>query len=65
MMLMRARYNTQRHYELYAITADDGINQKHIEQMFENDPQGSADTVRRIGHKIWSDRVKQDRIKIT
>jgi hypothetical protein len=64
-MLLRARFNSQRHYELYAITADEGITQTDIENMFDNDPQGSADTVRRIGHKLYSDRAKANKVLIT
>jgi hypothetical protein len=63
-MLLRARYNTQRHYELYAIEADTGIAGRDIEAMFDHDPQGSADTIRKIGVKLWSDRAKPDRVKI-
>ena len=63
-MLLRARCNTQRHYELYAIEADHGISGRDIETMFENNPQDSADTIRKIGVKLWSDRAKPDRIKI-
>lgn len=64
-MILRARYNSHRHYELYAITADEGITQQHIEKMFDNDSQGSADLIRRIGHKLYSDRMFKNRVKIT
>ena len=64
-LLLRARCNTQRHYELYAIEADTGISERDIETMFSNNPQGSADTIRKIGTKLWSDRAKADRVKIT
>jgi hypothetical protein len=33
--------------------------------MFRTNPQSSADTVRRIGVKLWSDRINTDRIVIT
>ena len=64
-MLLRARCNTQRHYELYAIEADPGISGLDIESMFQANPQSSADTIRRIGVKLWSDRINTDRIVIT
>ena len=64
-MLLRARCNTQRHYELYAIEADAGISGRDIETMFANNPQGAADTIRKIGTKLWSDRANADRVKIT
>lgn len=63
-MILRG-INSQRHYELYAITTDDTITQIDIENMFDNDPQGSADTVRRMGHRLYSDRVKTNNVLIT
>ena len=53
---LRARYNSQRHYEIYIITADSGITEDDIRDMFEADPQSAADTIRRIGEKYYSDR---------
>ena len=53
---LRARYNSQRHYEIYIITAVPGITEDDIRDMFEADPQTAADTIRRIGHKYYSDR---------
>ena len=53
---LRARYNSQRHYEIYIITADSGIGEDDIRSMFEADPQTAADTVRRIGEKFYGDR---------
>jgi len=54
--LLRARYNSQRHYEIYIITAVSGITEDDIRAMFEADPQTAADTIRRIGEKYYSDR---------
>lgn len=61
---LRARYNSQRHYEIYIITAQSGIEKEDIVEMFENDPQGAADTIRRIGHKFYSDRREENKIVI-
>lgn len=61
---LRARYNSQRHYEIYIITAQPGIELKDIIEMFENDPQSAADTIRRIGHKYYSDRQEENKIVI-
>lgn len=65
MLMLRARYNTQRHYEIYAITAVDGITEEDIREMFEQAPQHAADTMRHLGQKIYSDRAEPNRIKIT
>jgi hypothetical protein len=56
---LRARYNTQRHYEIYIISVEVGVDQDDIEAMFTNNPQEAADTIRRIGHKYYSNRVSQ------
>ena len=56
---LRARYNSQRHYEIYIITAVSGITEDDIRDMFEADPQTAADTIRRIGHQHYSDRQNQ------
>ena len=53
---LRARYNSQRHYEIYIITVDEGITIDNIRAAFEANPQGMAETVRRIGHPFYSDR---------
>ncbi len=61
---LRARYNSQRHYEIYIITASPGIDTGDIVTMFNTDPQHAADTIRRIGQCVWNDRAQEDRIVI-
>lgn len=61
MWALRARFNTQRNYEIYLITATPGITEDHIRDMFEADPQGSADTIRRIGQEFFSNRDTKER----
>ena len=61
---LRARYNSQRHYEIYIITATPGIDRDDIVSMFEANPQSAADTIRRIGHCYYSDRSQEDRVVI-
>ncbi len=56
--LLRARFNSHRNYEIYAIAANDGIKDQDIIQMFTLDPQGSAELIRERGVKIFSDRQK-------
>jgi SH3-like domain-containing protein len=57
---LRARANPQRHYEIYIISVEDGITVDDIVAAFEDNPQGMADTVRRIGHKFYSDRATEE-----
>ena len=64
-ILLRARYNSQRHYEVYAIEAAEGITQDDLAEMFEQDPQGSAELIRARGRCLHSDRNVKNKILIT
>lgn len=61
MWRLRAQFNTQRNYEIYIVTATAEITQQDIQEMFDADPQTAADTIRRLGHKFYSDRATQAR----
>jgi len=63
-MMMRARYNPQRHYEIYSVTATEGIEADSIRELFELDPQSGADLIRLRGVKLHSDRQDQNTVKI-
>ena len=58
-LMLRARYNPQRHYEIYIVEATDGITADDIRNMFEASPQTAADTIRRLGTVFYSDRATQ------
>jgi len=64
-LTLRARLNSHRFYEIYAITAVEGIEKDDIVEMFNNAPQEAADTMRRIGAKMFSNRAEPNRVKIT
>ena len=64
-LLLRARFNSQRHYEIYSVEATDGITAEDIREMFEASPQSAADTIRRLGHCLHSDRAERQRVVIT
>jgi len=59
--LLRARYNSQRHYEIYVIDApadtDDMI------EAFESDPQYMVDLIRKRGRKLWGEPLGRTLIK--
>ncbi len=65
-MLLRARYNSQRHYEIYMFTANDGLSFDDIRNWGQTDPQAFADWVRK-NHvkKIYCDRMQADKVAIT
>jgi hypothetical protein len=55
MMILRARYNSQRHYEIY--TFDSELSEQDIKETFDSDPQVMVDAIREVGHELYSDRV--------
>jgi hypothetical protein len=65
MMIMRARANPQRHYEIYTVTSDSTVTAKDLRDLFESTPQTAADMIRERGNQLYSDRVNQKHILIT
>ena len=63
-LILRARYNQQRHYEIYTVEATEGITADDIRDMFEGSPQTAADTIRERGRCLHSDRATDDRVLI-
>lgn len=55
-LVLRARFNSQRHYEIYAIDCDVSLDEEFWKQQWESNPQYTAELIRERGHKIWSDR---------
>lgn len=64
-LILRARANSQRHYEIYSIETDPAISKEALENSFESNPQHIVDLIRSNGHKIYSDRINSTRQKIT
>jgi hypothetical protein len=58
-ILLRARANSQRHYEVYTIQTTPGVSEQDMWDMFTNDPQMAADLVRERGNQLYSDRVSR------
>jgi len=61
---LRAQFNPQRHYEIYLVSADPGIDTDEIRAMFDSDPQTAADTCRRLGQVYFSDRYQDHKVAI-
>lgn len=55
-LLLRARVNSQRHYEIYSVDCAFGIDEAEWRTIWEENPQGTADLIRERGQKIYSDR---------
>lgn len=60
--ILRARTNTQRCYEIYTIDVDPEVSVDEITGMFESDPQGSAELIRRRGNLLHSDRSSRKQV---
>ena len=59
-MILRARMNTQRQYEIYEFTSQ--IPYDDVKEMFKTDPQLIVDTIRKIGYKVYSDRTERKQV---
>ena len=64
-LLLRARYNPQRHYEIYAVDCSKGMDEKFWREQWEEYPQATAELIRERGHKLYSDRAETHKVKIT
>jgi hypothetical protein len=63
-LILRARYNSQRHYEIYQFVTD-GLDMDDVKFMFETNPQMIVDHIRENGKKIYSDRFEGNKVLIT
>jgi hypothetical protein len=59
MMLLRARVNSQRVYEIYEFNSTLGYDD--LKEAFTYDPQPVVEWIRENGKKVYSDYVKQER----
>lgn len=54
-LMLRARTNSQRSYEIYTISTDPSITEESLTQSFKDSPSTMAELVRSRGVKIYSD----------
>lgn len=59
MMILRARYNSQRAYEIYEFNST--IGYEELKEAFNDNPQPIVEWIRENGKKVYSDYVKQER----
>ena len=65
-LLLRAKFNSQRHYEIYAVDCQEGMNEEFWRTQWKEYPQETAELIRERGHKLFSNRATSaDRVKIT
>ena len=62
-LILRARANPQRNYEIYTVQVEADVTLKDIQAMFKDSPQDIVELVRARGHKLYSDRLyTEDRV---
>jgi len=59
-LVLRARVNSQRHYEIYAIDCDLDLDEEFWREQWDKEPQTTADVIRERGHKIYSNRASSE-----
>ena len=59
MMLLRAKVNSQRAYEIYEFNSTMAYDD--LKEAFEIDPQPIVEWIRSNGKKVYSDYLKQER----
>jgi hypothetical protein len=64
-MRLRARFNTERSYEIYAMDCDKSITEKHLWDWWDKSPQDAADLTRKKGVCLFSNRKMSRTIQIT
>lgn len=64
-MILRAKLNSQRCYEIYSFNANDDVTEDSIRQAFVDSPQSIVEFIRKNGEKIYSDRSETQRQVIT
>ena len=62
MMILRARFNSQRHYEIYYFTSS--MTEEEIRYAFQECPQTMVDAIRTHGQQVYSDRVQDHQVLI-
>jgi hypothetical protein len=62
MMIMRARFNAQRSYEIYTFETEDDIDYQCVKDMFEYSPQTIVDAIRKNGNMIHSDYTAKKKV---
>lgn len=55
-LILRARSNPQRHYEIYSVTSKKDMSVEEWTTLWKETPQNMADLIRGRGNKLYSDR---------
>jgi hypothetical protein len=58
-LILRAKFNSQRHYEIYAVDCHPDLDETFWLKQWKDYPQETAELIRDRGHKLYSDRRTQ------
>ncbi len=61
-MLLRARFNSQRNYEIYTMTVEQGITEQDVIVWFNSDPQQAVDQIRDRGRRLYGESKRAEPI---
>ena len=64
-MMMRARFNADRSYEIYAMDFAEGITRENLLEFWDSLPQQAADLIRERGVCMFTNRKMNRTIQIT
>lgn len=59
MMMLRARCNNQRSYEIYTFEVEGKVACEEMKTLFDDSPQYFAELIREKGNKLYSDYSKK------
>lgn len=63
-ILMRARANPQRFYEVYAVDCDESITEQDWRVMWDTSPQSCADMIRERGVKLYGEPMPVNTVRV-
>jgi len=59
-LLLRAKFNSQRNYEIYTMTVEQGIKETDVRSWFDSDPQEAVNQIRARGRKLYGDPARAE-----
>jgi hypothetical protein len=63
-MTMRARFNPQRHYEIWTFNTEESLDEETLWRYAEDNPQALADMIRARGKRLYGEpATTQPRIR--
>ena len=63
-MMMRARFNPQRHYEIWTFNTEESLDEETLWRYAEDNPQALADMIRARGKRLYGEpATTQPRIR--